>query len=185
MFFATSCVGLELGPLCSASVTQLPRSYGPIRHPKRPGLSLAGFRLATHASAASGASRVATISLRSHAAANTPVESSGARLALFPADSSLPCLEGRSASTSAFSGPAQRSLHVAACGLAGSPCDPFHRRLQPFRHLHDCSDCYRLERKLPGGSVSHWVIAPFHGALRGLLSVHSRCGLHTRAVTYS
>src|SRR5262249_18379518 len=52
-------------------------------------------------------------------------------------------------------------------------------------HLHDCSDCYRLERKLPGGSVSHWGIAPFHGALRGLLSVHSRCGLHTRAVTYS
>ena len=44
--------------------------------------------------------------------------------------------------------------------------DPFHRRLQPFRHLHDCSDCYRLERKLPGGSVSHWVIAPFHGARR-------------------
>jgi hypothetical protein len=43
--------------------------------------------------------------------------------------------------------------------------DPFHRRLQPLRYLHDCSDCYRLERKLPGGSVSHWVIAPFHGAL--------------------
>jgi hypothetical protein len=55
-------------------------------------------------------------------------------------------------------------------------CDPFHRRLQPFRHLHDCSDCYRLERKLPGGSVSHWVIAPFHGALRGLLRLHSRYG---------
>jgi hypothetical protein len=51
---------------------------------------------------------------------------------------------------------------------AGSPgrlCDPFHRRLQPFRHLHDCSDCYRLERKLPGGSVSHWVIAPCTGQL--------------------
>jgi hypothetical protein len=108
--------------------------------------------------------------------ANTPVESWGAPLALFPADSSLPCLEGRSASTSAFSGPAQRSLHVAACGLAGSPGDPFHRRLQPLRHLHDCSDCYRLERKLPGGSVSHWVIAPFHGALRGLIRLYSRYG---------
>src|SRR5262249_41831749 len=54
-------------------------------------------------------------------------------------------------------------------GSRGHLRDPFHRRLQPFRHLHDCSDCYRLERKLPGGSVSHWVIAPFHGALRGLL----------------
>jgi hypothetical protein len=27
-----------------------------------------------------------------------------------------------------------------------------------------CGAIYRLERKLPGGSVSHWVIAPFHGA---------------------
>ena len=61
-------------------------------------------------------------------------------------------------------------------GSRGHLCDPFHRRLQPFRHLHDCSDCYRLERKLPGGSVSHWVIAPFHGALRGLLRLYSRYG---------
>jgi hypothetical protein len=37
--------------------------------------------------------------------------------------------------------------------------------------LHDCSDCYRLERKSPGGSVSHWVIAPFHGAHREILHV--------------
>jgi hypothetical protein len=36
-------------------------------------------------------------------------------LALFPADSSLPCLEGRSASTSAFSGPARR--FTARCSL--------------------------------------------------------------------
>jgi hypothetical protein len=61
-------------------------------------------------------------------------------------------------------------------GSRGHLRDPFHRRLQPFRHLHDCSDCYRLERKLPGGSVSHWVIAPFHGALRGLLRLHSYYG---------
>jgi len=35
-----------------------------------------------------------------------------------------------------------------------------------LRLLHNCSDCYRLERKLPGGSTSHWEIAPFHGALQ-------------------
>jgi hypothetical protein len=62
-----------------------------------------------------------------------------------------------------------RGLLSVHCTLqpAGSRshlCDSFHQRLQPFRYLHDCSDCYRLERKLPGGSVSHWVIAPFHGA---------------------
>ena len=97
-----------------------------------------------------GASHVASISLCMRAAANTPVESLGC-FAHFPSDSSLHRFNVGSASTSPFSGPAQRSLHVAARMLAESPrCDPLHRRLQPFRHLHDCSDCYRLERKLPG-----------------------------------
>ncbi len=36
---------------------------------------------------------------------------------------------------------------VAACTLARPPIrDPLDRRLQPFRHLHDCSGCFRLER---------------------------------------
>jgi hypothetical protein len=36
---------------------------------------------------------------------------------------------------------------VAARTCAPSPiCDRLHRRLQPFRHLHDCSGCFRLER---------------------------------------
>ena len=45
---------------------------------------------------------------------------------------------------------------VAARTLAPSPiCDQLHRRLQPFRYLHDCSGCFRLER-LPGGACTHW-----------------------------
>ena len=36
--------------------------------------------------------------------------------------------------------------HVTACTLAKSPSDPLHRRLQQFRCLHYCSDCYRAER---------------------------------------
>jgi hypothetical protein len=44
---------------------------------------------------------------------------------------------------------------VTACKLAGPPRGPFHRRLQPYRYLYGCSDCYRLERKLPGGTASH------------------------------
>jgi len=45
--------------------------------------------------------------------------------------------------------------------------DPLHRRLQPLRCLHDCSDYYRLERELPGGTIptersrlftAHWNI---------------------------
>src|SRR5712664_2371074 len=53
---------------------------------------------------------------------------------------------------------------VAACTLALSPIrDTPNRRLQPFRYLHDCSDCFRLER-LPGGPCTHWKAPPFHGA---------------------
>ena len=37
------------------------------------------------------------------------------------------------------------------------------RRLQPFRYLHDCSGCFRLER-LPGGPCTHRKAPPFHGA---------------------
>ena len=53
---------------------------------------------------------------------------------------------------------------VAARTLAPSPiCDLLHRRLQPFRHLHDCSGCFRLERS-PGGTCTHWKAPPSHGA---------------------
>ncbi len=34
-------------------------------------------------------------------------------------------------------------------------CDPLHQRLQPLRYLHDCSDCFRLEQQLPGGTRTH------------------------------
>ena len=50
---------------------------------------------------------------------------------------------------------------VAARTLAPSPiCDALYRRLQPFRHLHDCSGCFRLERS-PGGACTHWKAPPF------------------------
>src|ERR1700731_3227786 len=38
-----------------------------------------------------------------------------------------------------------------------------NRRLQPLRYLHDCSECFRLER-LPGGACTHWKAPPLHGA---------------------
>ena len=45
MSFATFCVCLELRSLPSAGVTRFPRYYEPLRHPRAPGLSLAGVRL--------------------------------------------------------------------------------------------------------------------------------------------
>src|SRR6266481_3436576 len=44
--FTTYCVCLELRSLPSTGITRLQRYYEPLRHPKAPGLSLTGFRLA-------------------------------------------------------------------------------------------------------------------------------------------
>ena len=71
---------------------------------------------------------------------------------------------------------------VAARTLAPSPiCDQLHRRLQPFRHLHDCSGCFRLERS-PGGALTHWKAPPSHGArkLRSLLDDLANASYATR-----
>src|SRR5665648_660005 len=43
--FTTYCVCLELRSLPSTGVTRLQRYYEPLRHPKAPSLSLAGYRL--------------------------------------------------------------------------------------------------------------------------------------------
>jgi hypothetical protein len=43
--FSSASDLLELGSLPSTRVTRLPRYYEPVRHPRRPGLSLAGVRL--------------------------------------------------------------------------------------------------------------------------------------------
>src|SRR3954453_2445325 len=43
--FSSAHALLELRLLSSTGVTRLPRYYEPVRHPRRPGLSLAGVRL--------------------------------------------------------------------------------------------------------------------------------------------
>ena len=59
-----------------------------------------------------------------------------------------------------FSGPAQRSHSLWPVSSQIAQGDPLHRRLQPLRYLRDCSDCYRLERQLPGGTDSRWKTVP-------------------------
>jgi hypothetical protein len=81
-----------------------------------------------------------------------------------PAVTAFPDNVVGSACTSSFSRICSAFTRVAARTLAPSPiCDLLHRRLQPFRHLHDCSGCFRLER-LPGGACTHWRAPPCHGA---------------------
>jgi hypothetical protein len=151
MFRAGSCVCLELRSLPSTRVTRFPRYYEPLRHPRAPGLSLAGVQLVLSSLTRPrfGTSRVACAFL----------------VYVLPP---LPRCSGW-ASSSHLTRPYQPSPitlsgRPAARTLARSPiCDQLHRRLQPFCHLHDCSGSFRLER-LPGGACTHWKAPPCHGA---------------------
>ena len=136
MSLLPSCAALELRLLPSAGITQLLRYYEPLRHPAGPSWSsrFPGWRVR----ATVGASRVAAVSLFTHAAASTPAEPVGARVARFPTAVSLPRINGGSASALPVSRPAQRSLRVAACVLAESPTgDP------------SSSECFSAVRYLP------------------------------------
>ena len=136
MSLLPSCAALELRLLPSAGITQLLRYYEPLRHPAGPSWSsrIPGWRVR----ATDGASRVAAVSLFTHAAANTPAEPVGARVTRFPTAVSLPRINGGSASALPVSRPAQRSLRVAACVLAESPTgDP------------SSSECFSAIRYLP------------------------------------
>src|SRR6266446_9575566 len=82
-----------------------------------------------------------------HAVATTPAQRLGVLFALLhPAVSAFPERVVGSACALSFSRIAQRFTRVTACTLALSPIPHANRRLQPFRYLHDCSDCFRLER---------------------------------------
>ena len=73
--WAASDVALEPRPLPSTGITRLQRYYGPLRHPLRPGRSLAGFRLEVTRLRPSGFPVLRAISLCRHAVATTPAES--------------------------------------------------------------------------------------------------------------
>jgi hypothetical protein len=42
------------------------------------------------------------------------------------------------------------------------------RTLQPFRHLHSCFGCFRLEQ-FPGGDCTRWKAPPLHGARQEII----------------
>src|SRR5262249_38386591 len=141
----TSCVGLELRPLPSPGITRLQRYYWPLRHPSAPGLSLTGIRLIIPDHAV-GLPVLRALSLctccRQYpgAAAGRIFRSSHPTVAAFP-DSAV-----GSACTSTFSRLAWRSLALRPAHPRSHQVVTAIRRLQPFRYLHDCSDCFRLER---------------------------------------
>ena len=96
-----------------------------------------------------------------HAAATTPAQRLGPCFAHFhPSRVSLPRNESRVGLRIVLFEACSAFTRVAACTLAPSPyfVTRFTRRLQPFRFLHSCSGCFRLER-LPGGACTHWKSA--------------------------
>src|SRR5258706_1992101 len=99
-----------------------------------------------------------------HAAATTPAQRLNVSFAHFiqTYQSSPIGLSGRPAHC-----PFRGLLGVhSRCGLhtrAVTNLRHANRRLQPLRYLHDCSDCFRLER-LPGGACTHWQAPPLHCA---------------------
>ena len=121
----TSCVGLEPRPLPSPGVTRGQRYYGPLRHPRRTGLSLAGVRLRVTRPHRLGFPVLRWISMYRHAVVITPVArwvliAHGTvysnRFPFIPSGSGLPHPSARSASTLVVSRPAQRSLALRPVG---------------------------------------------------------------------
>jgi len=153
--FVASCGSFQLRPLSSPGTTQDRRSYGPLRHPRRPGLPLASYRLilsitivgfpccvwspwpACRANAPAGRMKP----VRSYASTNI----------------GLPSIHGGSAPASPVSGPAQRSRMLRPTDSPSRPSDPLHQRLQQLRRLHRRSSCYRAEQTSSRVGVSPTV----------------------------
>jgi hypothetical protein len=122
--FVASCVSFQLRLLPSTGVTQLHRYYEPLRHPKRPGLSLASCQL-IHTAITAGASRVASGPLCLHAVANTPAGLLELVRSSCSTSFGLPSSNGGSAPALCFSRPAQRSLTLRPACSPSRLRDPY------------------------------------------------------------
>src|SRR6267143_104634 len=118
--FVASCVSFQLRLLPSTGVNRLRRYYEPLRHPNRPGLSLASGQL-IHTAITAGTSRVAHGPHCVHAVANTPA----GRMELVRSYTSirfgLPTKPGRVGSCITIFGACLAFTHVTAYTLAESP----------------------------------------------------------------
>ena len=148
---AASCTGLELRPLPSVGVTRLRRYYGPLRHPTRPGLALAGCRLEVthlHRWGFPCCTRSPCASMPSPAPRRDRwvLRSSRPATAAFPESQAgrLPCCLFRGL----LGVHSRYGLHARQVAQG----DPLHQRLRLLRLLHNRSDCYWQERQLPGGN---------------------------------
>ncbi len=128
----TYCVCPEPRPLPSTGITRLHRYYEPLRHPKAPGLSLAGVRLLNRLSTPSGfpcCVRFPGV----HAVATTPAQRLGASSARFPSHISLPGTGDPVGPRIVIFEVCSAFTHITACTLAGSP--EVIRCIEGFSHF--------------------------------------------------
>ena len=155
---ATCCVRPEPRLLPSTGVTRLQQYYEPLRHPTASGLSVTGVRLVVP-DHAKGLPVLRALSLCTCCRHYPGTATGGTALLIRPVMSAFPGRVAGSACASTFSRLSQRSL---ALRPAHSRCHQFvarfTRRLQPFRYLHSCSGCFRLER------VAGWGFHPLKSA---------------------
>ena len=90
-----------------------------------------------------------------HAVATTPAESLGAIVVRLPQQWQPSPNFRRVGFRIALFEACSAFTRVTACMLAKPHKDPLHQKLHLLRYLHTCSDCYRLERQLPGGNLTH------------------------------
>jgi hypothetical protein len=98
-----------------------------------------------------------------HAIANIPAECLRASVARFRRHCSLPRNLGRVGFRITLFETCSAFTHVTACMLAKSPQVTLTPKAS-VAILCNCSDCYRLERQLPGGIRTYGDAVPFHGA---------------------
>src|SRR5258706_383116 len=123
--FTTYCVCLELRSLPSTGITQLHRYYEPLRHPKAPGLSLAGFQLVVALTTPWGFPCCVRFPCV-HAAATTPAQRLGVVFAQSPSRVSLPRKGCRVGLRIVLFEACLAFTLVAACTLALSPIRDTH-----------------------------------------------------------
>jgi hypothetical protein len=162
--FATSCVYLEPRLLPSTGITQLRQYYEPLRHPISPEPSLTSFQLVIP-DHAMGLPVLRAFSLCTCCHHYPGTATGGTALLIHFSRISLPRKGYRVGLCIVLFEACSVFTHITACTLAQVTVsrDPHFQRLQPFRYLHSCSSCFRLELS-PGGIHTHWKTPPYHGA---------------------
>src|SRR6202035_5295176 len=144
-------------------ITRLRRYYEPLRHPKRPGRSLASCQL-IHTAITAGTSRVAYGPLCLHAVANTPAGLMELVRSYRSTNFGLPTNRGGSAPALSVSGPAQRSLTLRPARSPSRLATLYTRGFSSLVASTAALIATGWSEPVPGRVYPRCGPAPFHGA---------------------